>query len=365
MKRIRSAAIFTTFVICFISSCNFINKNSTPETGESSELDYSISNSDTSINLQFYNGRLGDLKIQGILLNQKSVKYNQVNEDLLRITHDTLLPGKNEFVFIFSKENKTDSIKKTYFYLVNIDFIVNNTFEHNRTYFTEGLFFDSNGNLVESTGLENNSKVLFYTQGSKGFKVKDSITNQSNEFGEGVSIINNQLVQLLWKNKYLKIYNSSNHQFIRNMGYDSEGWGLCTNGSELFASNGSNVINKLDISGNFVTTKGTINVQDENGPVSNLNELEWINGYIYANVWQTNLIYIIDPGNGYVVSKIDLGILVDKEKKQSDYIDVLNGITWNKSNSTLLVTGKYWQNFYELKLSKVLSKKSNSEIAIP
>lgn len=359
----RSALLFLLILLNY--NCNFFNKNTVPETGENSEIDYAISNSDSAINLQFYNGRVANLKIQAIFLNQKNTAFNILNDDLLTITKDTLLLGKNEFIFVYLKDNKTDSIKKTYFNLIDIDFIVANNYAHNRTYFTEGLFFNSEGNLVESTGLENNSKVLFYIPTNKGFKVKDSITNAGNEFGEGVSITNNQLIQLLWKNKYLKIYNAANHQFIRNMGYESEGWGLCTNGSDLFASNGTNLINVLDLSGNFVKVARTINVQDENGPVAYLNELEWIDGYIYANVWQTNFIYIIDPSNGYVVSKLDLGILVDREKKQSDYIDVLNGIAWNKTNRTLLVTGKYWQNFYELKLKKELGKKTNAPVQIP
>lgn len=357
---------FALFTILFLInySCNFINKNTAPETGENSELDYAISNNDTNINLQFYNGRVADLKIQALILNQKPVKYKISNDDFLTITSDTLLPGKNEFIFVYLKDNNADSIKKTYFNLIDIDYLVLNNFAHNPTYFTEGLFFDADGNLVESTGLDNNSKIAFYSAGLKGFRTKDSIMNAGNEFGEGVSIFNNQLVQLLWKNKYLKIYNASNHQFIRNMGYESEGWGLCTNGSTLFASNGTNQINVLDLSGNFVKVSRTINVQDENGPVAYINELEWIEGYIYANIWQTNFIYIIDPANGYVVSKLDLGILIDKEKKQSDYIDVLNGIAWNKTNRTLLVTGKYWQNFYELKLNKELSKKTNAPVQI-
>jgi len=365
MKNRNQIYTFLLFALCLFSNCNFLNKNSNSETVENSEIDYTISNNDSVINLQFYNGRINDLKVEAIFLNHKSVKYQLGNDDLLLIKNDTLLLGKNEFVFIYSKENKTDSIKKSYFNLVNIDFVVTNEFSHNPTYFTEGLFFDNKGNLIESTGLDNNSKILFYSNNAAGYKVKDSILNSSNEFGEGVSIFNNQLIQLLWKNKYLKIYNPSNHQFIRNMGYESEGWGLCTNGANLYASNGTSQINVLDLSGNFAKIARTINVQDENGPVQYINELEWIEGYMYANIWQTNFIYIIDPQTGDVVSKLDLGILVDREKKQTEYIDVLNGIAWNKSKRTLLVTGKYWQNFYELKLKKELSKITNAPVQIP
>jgi glutamine cyclotransferase len=365
MKKRNQVYTILTLLLCTISSCNFFNKNSKPETGESSEIDYTISNNDSVINLQFYNGRVNELKVEAILLNHKAVKYQIASDDLLVIKNDTLLLGKNEFVFVYTKENKTDSIIKSYFNLANIDFVVANNFAHNRTYFTEGLFYDNDGNLVESTGLENNSKILFYSNNAKGFKVKDSILNAGNEFGEGVSIFNNQLIQLLWKNKYLKLYNASNHQFIRNMGYDSEGWGLCTNGTNLYASNGTNQINVLDLSGNFVRVARTISIQDENGPVQFINELEWVEGYIYANIWQTNFIYIINPQTGDVVSKLDLGLLIDREKKQSDYIDVLNGIAWNKTKRTLLVTGKYWQNFYELKLNKELSKSTNAPVQIP
>lgn len=365
MKKRNQLYTLLTLTLCILTSCNFFNKNTIPESSESSEIDYAISNNDTVIKLQFYNGRIKDLKVEGLLLNHKSIPYQLAGDELWLRKNDTMLLGKNDFVFIYSKDNKTDSIKKTYFNLLDIDYVVLNNFAHNRSYFTEGLFFDNDGNLVESTGLENNSKILFYTTIGNHFKVRDSIVNANHEFGEGVSIFNNQLIQLLWKNKYLKLYQANNHQFIRNMGYDSEGWGLCTNGTQLYASNGTNQINVLDLSGNFVKVTRTINVQDENGPVQSINELEWIEGYLYANIWQTNFIYIIDPQTGDVVSKLDLGILIDRERKQSDYIDVLNGIAWNKTKRTLLVTGKYWQSFYELKLNKELSKPTNAPVQIP
>ncbi len=368
MKNHYALVLFSIAVSMLLSNCsNFNNRTIPPDTAVDIYIDYSFSKSDSQLNLQFFNGRLSDLKIIGVLLNNRKIRYEVKSDELIAINKDSITLGKNSFKFIFqlknsidsARNNTTDTIAKDYFNLLDIDYIVTNQWPHNSTYFTEGLLFDNAGNLVESTGLENNSKIIFYHPFFKGYKSKDSIINKATEFGEGISIINEQLVQLLWKNNYLKIYSKGNLKFIRDLEYINEGWGLCSNNNTLYASNGTNIIYKLDVSGATTRVTGTISVQDENGIISYINELEWIEGYIFANIWQANLIYIIDPETGYVVGKLDLGIIVEKEKKLSVYIDVLNGIAWNKTNNTLLVTGKYWSNFYELKLNKEIGKTRN------
>ncbi len=356
---------FFILVAFLLVSCKPSGNSISSANTENSELDFVISKTDTNYNIQFYNKRISDIKIQKILLNNSPLKYTTKSDEMITLKNDSMRLGKNNIQIVYEFNKQSIILQKDYFNILELDYVVANSFPHNRTYFTEGLMFDKNDALIESTGLENNSKIIFYNPFQDGYKVKDSVINIGLEFGEGISIINDQLVQLLWKNNYLKIYNAGNHKFMRNMEYLSEGWGLCTDGNNLYASNGSSNISKIDIKGPSVKISQTIAVQDEMGLVTNLNELEWVNGYIFANIWQSNTICIIDPKNGFVIGKIDLSILVEKEKRMSNYIDVLNGIAWNRNSQTLLVTGKYWNQFYELKLNKEIGKPAPVAVSKP
>ena len=343
-----------TVISVFIVSCN---KNSNTESNnepENNAIDITFTPTDTSVNLNLFYINLKEITLVNVLVNEKPIAYKIITDESLSLAKNSLNLGRNKVRFIYSRNKVLDTIQKDFFNTITLHYSVQNTFKHHADYFTEGLFFDASNNLVESMGLEGKSKIVFYNTSQDSFKVKDSIVNENVEFGEGVALQNGNLIQLLWKNNYLKIYDYPTKKLIKKLDYDSEGWGLCTNQNVLYASNGTNTISIIDVKGAKTQIVKSIQVHDQNGPVTNLNELEFINGIIYANVWQSNFVYLIDPGSGDVIGKIDFTGLVEKEHQLNMEVDVINGIAFNKTNNTLLVTGKYWNYFYEIKLMEAL-----------
>lgn len=264
--------------------------------------------------------------------------------------------AKYTFNFPFSKtilQNPKDTSRKSTFKkgkVMDIGYDVIDTFYHNHTYFTEGLLFDNNGVLFESTGNFNHSKILKYNKLNHQYVVVDSNINDSNEFGEGIALYKNNLVQLLYQNNYIRIIDKNTLELKKTIPFKREGWGVCSKNKRLFASNGTGLIKKIKIKSNKVQLLKTIKLIDSSGITPYINELEFVNGYIFANIWQTFFIYIIDPKTGQLKGKIDLTALQEKEKKESADADILNGMAWNKKSNTLLVTGKYWKHFYEIQL---------------
>jgi glutamine cyclotransferase len=164
-------------------------------------------------------------------------------------------------------------------------------------------------------------------------------------FGEGLTVVNGSLVQLTWREKIGFIYNKETLGLLSNFSYSSEGWGLTFNGSDLIMSNGTSKLTFLDpVTFQIV---GEVSVHDGNTPVTNINELEYVNGEVYANIWMQQKIAIIDPQTGTVKGWIDLtGIY------QSHNIDdVLNGIAYDSQNNRLFITGKYWPNLYQITIT--------------
>lgn len=333
------------------------NKNKNPETAsqpENNGVDISFNKSDTTVTLNLFYTTLKEINIVDVLLNGKKISYTKSSDESVVFDSKTLSLGRNTVLFIYKKKDIIDTIQKDLFNTLKIDYSIEKSFKHHSQYFTEGLIYDENNCIIESMGMEGKSRIVFYNNSNNSPKVKDSIINEAVEFGEGLSIHKNNLVQLLWKNGYLKIFDKKTHKLIKDLEFKTEGWGLCNNGDILYASNGSSTINIIDISGPTTQIVKSINVQDSNGPVLNINELEYINGYLYANVWQTDLIIIFNPNTGDVVGRIDLSDIATKERELNLSVDVLNGIAYNKKNKTLLVTGKYWANFYEIKLKNSL-----------
>jgi glutamine cyclotransferase len=167
-------------------------------------------------------------------------------------------------------------------------------------------------------------------------------------FGEGIAILNSKVFQITWKNKAGFIYKIPSFEKIGEFTYTGEGWGLTTDGKNLIMSNGTDVISFLDT----VSLKPvrTLSIKHQGEPVTNLNELEYADGFLYANVWQTDMIAQIDPVSGEVKGFIDLGILAQRARAVNPQIDVLNGIAWHPTTRTMLVTGKFWPFIFILKL---------------
>jgi len=229
----------------------------------------------------------------------------------------------------------------------NIKFTVVKTYPHSKDDFTEGLQIHK-GFLYESTGLEGKS-LIKKTELSTG-KVLKEVSLDKEYFGEGMTILDNKIYQLTWKNKKGFVYNLDDFKLIQNFSYGTEGWGMTNNGKDLIMSDGtSNIYFMNPVS---FSIKDKIQVCDNVGAIPNINELEYHSGFIYANVWRTFLVIKIDPATGKVVSRINLEELASKAGDHRE-IDVLNGIAVNPSTGNLLVTGKFWTKIFEIKLNEL------------
>ncbi|MBN1682342.1 glutaminyl-peptide cyclotransferase [Candidatus Bathyarchaeota archaeon] len=221
---------------------------------------------------------------------------------------------------------------------------IKNEYPHDSLAFTQGLAW-YNGYLIEGTGLYGGSS-LRRVDLSTGDII--NIHNLSSKyFGEGITVLDNKIYQLTWKNQICFVYNASTFEEITTYNFYGEGWGLTTDGTHLIMSNGSSTISFFNPK-NF-TLEWNINVRTEGFPVSKLNELEYIDGLIYANVWLTDEIIGIDPVNGEVVKKIDFSGLRNENWEKAD---VFNGISYDVKSKKIFVTGKFWPFLYEIELLK-------------
>ena len=223
-------------------------------------------------------------------------------------------------------------------------------YPHDVTAFTEGLFY-LNGYLYESTGLEQHSSIRKIRLETGEVLKKLDIAPQY--FGEGIVNWKGHIVSLTWRTEVGFVFDLASFKQERQFSYQGEGWGLTQNGKEIIMSDGTSQLRFLDPD----TLKEThrIEVRLRGRPVPNVNELEWVKGEIFANVWQTNWMLRIDPVSGEVLGIVDLKGLL----KQSDIVpgqtDVLNGIAYDAKGDRLFVTGKNWPKLFEIQLRANLS----------
>jgi glutamine cyclotransferase len=227
-----------------------------------------------------------------------------------------------------------------------IPFVILKAFPHDETAFTQGLtVYD--GRLFESTGQANS--WIAEVDIASGRQDKKVILDKK-YFGEGITILNNKLYQLTWQNHTGFVYDVRTFKLLREFHYDYEGWGITHNDKNLVVSDGTNRLYFLDSVS--LAAVDTVYVKDQ-GRVDKLNELEFIDGFVYANQWQTNYIFKIDPISGKVVGKMDLSPLAEKMMQINARADVLNGIAYEKKSKVLLVTGKLWTSLFALKLKPI------------
>jgi glutamine cyclotransferase len=223
-----------------------------------------------------------------------------------------------------------------------------NTYPHDITSYTQGLEF-YNGELYESTGQRGESKLrkVDFETG----EVLQNVDLSPKFFGEGLTILNDQIYQLTWQAKMGFIYNATTFERTGSFKYgqSKEGWGLCNDGSLLYKSDGTEKIWILDPQN--MTEVGHLEVYTEKGKIPSLNELEWIDGKLFANIYQRNGVVVIDPNTGGVEGVIDLKPLRNLVK-QHDRLDVLNGIAYNPERQTIFVTGKNWDKLFEVRIKK-------------
>ena len=218
-------------------------------------------------------------------------------------------------------------------------------YPHDSSAFTQGLFF-WNGFLYESTGLYGESSL-------RRVRLEDGAVLQSVEldagfFGEGAAVLNGRVFQLTWREGTGLIFELDNLEKVGEFTYQGEGWGLTTDGTHLIMSDGSSVLRFLDPE--TLETVGRVRVKAAGGDVLFLNELEYVAGEIWANVWLTSRICRIDPSNGEVLGWIDLSELAAEEPQKNPGADVLNGIAYDPDTGRIVVTGKLWSSVYEIVL---------------
>lgn len=221
-----------------------------------------------------------------------------------------------------------------------------NIFPHDSNAFTQGLIL-VDGKLLESTGQEGFSS-LRSVELETG-KILKKVEIPSPYFAEGVTLLNGKVYQLTWLHNVGFIYDAQTLERVGEFQYAGEGWGLTTDGQSLIMSDGSNRLQFLDPN-NFRVTR-TISVTEGTKPVGQLNELEFVRGEIYANIWHDERIAVIDPQSGRVKAWIDLTGLMP-ETEVLDEEAVLNGIAYDQANDKLYVTGKLWPRLFEIKVKR-------------
>jgi glutamine cyclotransferase len=221
------------------------------------------------------------------------------------------------------------------------------TFPHDTTAFTQGLVF-ADAELYESTGL-NGESTLRRVDLATG-KTLQRIDIPKQYFAEGLALVGDELLQLTWQHQLGFVYDRKTFKQKRTFSYKTEGWGIAYDGtSRLVMSDGSDTLTFLDPK-SFSSTK-TLRVRDAGRPVPNLNELEWIEGEIWANVWQTDRIARISPTTGEVNSWIDLSSLFPRQQRTPP-ADELNGIAYDRAARRIFITGKKWPRLYQITVGR-------------
>jgi glutamine cyclotransferase len=218
------------------------------------------------------------------------------------------------------------------------------TFPHDTSSFTQGLVF-ADGEFYESTGLQGES-TLRRVEIATG-KTLQRIDVPSQYFAEGLALVGDELLQLTWQHKIGFVYDRKTFKQKRTFAYKTEGWGIAYDGSSrLVMSDGSDTLTFLDPK--TLAPGQTLRVQEAGKPIRNLNELEWIEGEIWANVWLTDRIARISPNTGEVNAWIDLGLLWPVSQRPQPGEQVLNGIAYDKATHRIYITGKKWPRLYQI-----------------
>jgi glutaminyl-peptide cyclotransferase len=223
-------------------------------------------------------------------------------------------------------------------------------YPHDRNAFTQGLEFRA-GFLYEGTGLHGRSslrKVRLETG-----EVLEHVSLESQYFGEGITVFNQQILQLTWQSQVGFVYDQNSFRRLRSFPYPGEGWGLANDGANIFMSDGTPEIRVWDPA--TLQEKRRITVRDRGKPVTYLNELECVRGEIYANVWQTDRVVRFSPADGRVVGSVNLAGLLNEPVEEGA---LLNGIAYDVLGDRLFVTGKLWPKLFEIKIvPKTASRK--------
>ena len=228
----------------------------------------------------------------------------------------------------------------------NYNYIIRNSYPHQRTSYTQGLFW-YDGTLWESTGEYGRSKMTRVDLESG--RTLASVSLPKREFGEGAVLLDSVIYQITWREGVAHVYDVPSLKERATIKYTGEGWGIATDGEWLYMSDGSDKIYKLDPA--TFKRKMTIPVTYNGQPLSLINEMEWIDGRLWANVYLTDKIVVIDPATGQVEGVLDFAGLLSESEMDSK-TDVLNGIAYDEATGRIFITGKNWPKLFEIEVIK-------------
>jgi glutamine cyclotransferase len=308
-----------------------------------------------------------DIKPDSVVYLVDSVKIGSLKDSsVLSLKTDTMVMGPRLITAKIYQGGKDQDISTNIVVFpakapVPYTFKVIKTFAHDTSCYTEGLIYQD-GYLYESGGGQSKNPPgqnvdLSIGQSSlrkvdlNTGKIVQKIMDDPTVFGEGISIVGNKIIQLTWKNPKLGyIYDKGSFKLLStfNNNIGVEGWGLCFDGSKLYLDDSTNRIWFIDK--NSWRAIGYIDVYDDKGPVDSVNELEYIDGKLYANVYQTNNIVVIDPKTGAVLEKIDMSSLYPEPRTPP--AEVMNGIAYDQPGKRIFVTGKKWPHLYQVEFVK-------------
>ena len=306
---------------------------------------------DDSLSLRLLNGE--NKKIDSIVyfVNDKNIGSKKNLENLTFSLKDQKLGYQNLKALVYF-EGENQEITSRIELVSNVtpkllNYKIVNTFPHDTSSFTEGLEFFRD-TLFEGTGLRKFSKLL--KTDYKTGKIYKSVKLDDMYFGEGITIINNKLYQLTWEEKKGFIYNIDTWKVEKTFDYDKpiEGWGMTNDGKVIYQSDGTEKIWKMNPTNQKMIDY--VNVYSGSSKIKSVNELEYINGKIYCNIWQKDAIAVVNPENGKVEAIINLAGL--RKFIKHPEAEVLNGIAYNPKTKTIFVTGKKWEKLFEITVSE-------------
>ena len=351
-KIIFPLVLFIFTVITFLSCSNTPKRSRRPVSTIAimpKENIFFGDNVEVKIKTKLANGEIDKIDLflnKQLLTTSKELDFTYTIENISNLGNCTLMVEATKTDGLKSKKNKTftvlsDITPKQYTYKVV------NEYPHSRDFFTEGLVVH-NGYLYEGTG-DHGTSGIYKTEISTG-KILQSVEMEEQYFGEGISILNGKIYQLTYKSQIGFVYDVNDFSILDTFAFESiQGWGLTNDGTYLIMGDRTNFLTYIDPNDFSVVKK--VGVADNTQSMNAINELEYINGKIWANVWTTDYIVIIDPGTGRVESVVNLtGILKEADKTPAKPVDVLNGIAYDQATGKIYVTGKFYPKLYEIEL---------------
>ncbi len=268
-------------------------------------------------------------------INSASSRLGRIPVKVIAYSGDKRPHTLTRFILIFS-----DIVPEI------LSYTLVNKYPHDKGAYTQGLLVH-NGLFYESTGKEGRSSIREVEIESGVVKREHKL--ESKFFGEGLVLVKDKLYQLTWEHKTGFIYDLKTFNMERTIHYDTQGWGLTINDDKIIMSDGTNKLYMLEPE--YFTVISSIEVFDNKKAVYQLNELEYINGDLWANIYMTDLIAKIDPATGKVLAYLNLqNLLSETEKRKLDSEEVLNGIAWDSENKRMFVTGKDWPYMFEIRI---------------